>query len=144
VLEYSSTVWDPHTTKEISQIEKIQRNAARFVKNDYSRHSSVTQMMSDLNWKSLESRRRDSRLILLFKIINNLVAIPPDKYLERKNQNYNLRNPNQKQYQVKSANVDSFKFSFFPRSIKEWNNLSEKEVSCPSVNTFRAAMQQKI
>ena len=65
VLEYSSTVWDPHTDKEISQIEKIQRNAARFVKRDYSRHSSVTKMMSDLNWRPLQLRRRDSRLIIL-------------------------------------------------------------------------------
>ena len=143
VLEYSSTVWDPHTEKEISQIEKIQRNAARFVKNNYSRHSSVTQMMHDLKWKPLESRRRENRLVLLYKIINNLVAIPPDKHLERKNPNYCLRTANQKQYHVKSANVDNFKFSFFPRTINEWNNLSEKEVNCPSVNTFRTAMQQK-
>ena len=144
VLEYSSTVWDPHNEKEISQIEKIQRNAARFVKNNYNRHSSVTQMMHDLKWKPLESRRRESRPVLLYKIINNLVAIPPDKHLERKNQNYCLRTANQKQYHVKSANVDNFKFSFFSRTIKEWNDLSEKEVSCLSVNTFRAALQQKI
>ena len=98
VLEYSSTVWDPHTEKEISQIEKIQRNAARFVKNNYSRHSSVTQMMHDLKWKPLESRRRENRLVLLYKIINNLVAIPPDKHLERKNPNYCLRTANKKQY----------------------------------------------
>ena len=144
VLEYSSTVWDPHSDKEITQIENIQRKAARFVKGDYSRHSSVTQMMNDLNWRPLQLRRRDSRLVLLYKIINNLVAIPPDKHLSFKNQKYNLRAKNQIQIHIKSANVDNYKFSFFPRSIKEWNNLSDKEVSCPSVNTFRAAIQQKI
>ena len=144
VLEYSSTVWDPHTDKEISQIEKIQRNAARFVKRDYSRHSSVTKMMSDLNWRPLQLRRRDSRLILLYKIINNLVAIPPDKHLVPKNQNYHLRAKNQKQFHTKSANVDNFKFSFFVRTIKEWNDLSEEIVSCQSVNTFKAALQQRI
>ena len=72
VLEYSSTVWDPHYGQDIKQIEMIQRRAARFVKNDYGKYSSVTQMMSELNWKSLQDRRRDSRLVLLYKIINEL------------------------------------------------------------------------
>ncbi len=31
-LEYSSTVWSPHTESSISQIESIQRRAARWVK----------------------------------------------------------------------------------------------------------------
>ena len=145
VLEYSSTVWDPHTNKEIKQIEKIQRNAARFVKRDYSMHSnSVTKMMNDLNWRHLQLRRRDSRLVLLYKIINNLVAIPTDNHLSYKSQNYNLRTSNKKQIHTKSTNVDNFKYSFFPRTIKEWNNLSVNVVSCQSVITFRAALQQKI
>ena len=85
------------TNKEIKQIEKIQRNAARFVKRDYSMHSnSVTKMMNDLNWRHLQLRRRDSRLVLLYKIINNLVAIPTDNHLSYKSQNYNLRTSNKK------------------------------------------------
>ena len=35
--------------KDISQVEKIQRSAARFVKNDYGRYSSVTEMMKELH-----------------------------------------------------------------------------------------------
>ena len=41
----------------IHQIEMVQRKAARFVYNDYSRHSSVTDMLNQLNWLSLEKRR---------------------------------------------------------------------------------------
>ena len=97
VLEYSSTVWDPHYKDDIKQIEMVQRRAARFVKNDYGSRSSVTQMMSDLNWKSLQDRRRDSRLVLLYKIINELVAIPPDKHLVKTTRDLKTAN-NQKQY----------------------------------------------
>ena len=35
LLEYSSTVWDPHVQKEIDKIEGIQRRAARYIKRDY-------------------------------------------------------------------------------------------------------------
>ena len=40
VLEYSATVWSPHTNCDVGRLEKIQRSIARFVMNDYSRFSS--------------------------------------------------------------------------------------------------------
>ena len=142
VLEYSSSVWDPYLDKDIQKIEKIQRNAARFVKNDYRRHSSVTSMMQELNWTPLKERRCESRLIMLFKILNNLVAIPPDKHIKFKSKKYNLRSNHSKEIILKNPDVDSYKYSFFPRTIVDWNGLSEKEVSCQSVNQFKAALQR--
>ena len=72
-LEYASTVWSPHTATNIA--EAVQRRAARWATRDYQRTSSVTQMLKDLNWRTLEQRRIDSRLILMYKITYNLVAI---------------------------------------------------------------------
>jgi len=40
-LEHAATAWDPYTAKDIQQLERVQRRAARFVKKDY-RHTSVT------------------------------------------------------------------------------------------------------
>ena len=58
-LEYGSCVWDPHTQKHISDIEGVQRRAARFVKNCHKREpATVTQLLEDLNWCSLEHRRK--------------------------------------------------------------------------------------
>ena len=50
ILEYASPVWDPHTQCNINDIESVQRRAARFVSNDYSRTNSVTSMIQALNW----------------------------------------------------------------------------------------------
>ena len=47
-LEYASTVWDPHTKDLESQIEMVQRRAARFVLSDYHPRHSATQMVADL------------------------------------------------------------------------------------------------
>ena len=41
-LEYSSAAWNPHTQNDTTQLEKVQRNAARFILSDYERKSSVT------------------------------------------------------------------------------------------------------
>ena len=40
-LEYAATIWDPHLQKDKTLLEKTQRSAARWISNDYSRHSSV-------------------------------------------------------------------------------------------------------
>jgi hypothetical protein len=50
--------------------------ADRFIYSDYKRTSSVTTMMNELGWKPLNERRKEQRLVLLFKIVNDLVAIP--------------------------------------------------------------------
>ena len=62
-LEYCNTIWDPHTQQQKLQIERIQRRAARYVSNRYHHTSSVTDMMSDLNWAPLEVRCIRYRLI---------------------------------------------------------------------------------
>ena len=63
LLEYACSMWDPYTATLIDTVEWVQRRAARFVKNDYGQTSSVSAMMSDLGWSSLESRCHCARLI---------------------------------------------------------------------------------
>ena len=70
------TVWDPRTTVNIRRLESVQRHAARFCLNDFSRYTSVTSMLSTLNLPSLQSRRKTAKLIILYKIINGDLHIP--------------------------------------------------------------------
>jgi hypothetical protein len=53
----------------------------RFVMNNYRQTSSVISMMSQLGWEELGLRRARIKTILLFKIVNNLVDIPPEPFL---------------------------------------------------------------
>ena len=68
-LEYTVSVWDPRLAKDINKLENIQRRSARFVKGDYRTTSSVTQMLQELGWQDLQSRRRDLRFALLYKVV---------------------------------------------------------------------------
>ena len=47
-----------------NKIEMVQRRAARFVCNNYSREASVTAMLDELGWRSLKQRRTDQRYAL--------------------------------------------------------------------------------
>ena len=115
----------------------VQRRAARWTLNRHYYTSSVKGMLEDLQWRTLEQRRTDCRLVLLFQIIHGLVQIPPTSYLQpslnttsRKNHNY--------MYQRCSTRTNYFKYSFFPYTTVVWNNLPYQLVNSPSVLSFKA------
>jgi len=137
-LEYASPVWDPYTNKLREEVEKVQRRAARFVKNNYKRTSSVSEMLTDLGWTSLSARRRSARLILFYKAVHNLTAIPID-HLQRPTRN--TRYSGENTFTVIPAKIDAYKYSFFPRSVVEWNSLSEFARLQPSIDEFRRQLQ---
>ena len=84
-LEYASAVWDPHNKNQISQIEQVQRRAARWTVSNFDRKASVTKIVQDLGWHTLDQRRADARLCLFFKILHGfigLVAVPLPDYIQ--------------------------------------------------------------
>ena len=59
----------------------IQRKAAKFVFSNYSKYSSVSAMLIEFDWRTLEKRRDNSILVMLHKIINQYVDIPHNHIL---------------------------------------------------------------
>ena len=53
----------------------VQRRAACFVCKNCRREASVTTILDELGWRSLKQQRADQRLIMLYKIVNNLVEV---------------------------------------------------------------------
>ena len=75
-MEYGVTVWDPYQKYNSDKIERVQCQAARFVKSKYSGYSSVSDMLDVLGWTPLSQRRQEARLILFYKINNGLAQVP--------------------------------------------------------------------
>ena len=111
ILEYSSTVWDPHTSVNINRLESIQKSAARFCYNNYSRFSSVSAMQNNLNLPTLQSRRNRAKLSMMYKIIHHLVAVPDDCLSP-------IYSPLWRGYYSQlDTRIDSHKFSFFLQQL---------------------------
>ena len=126
-------MWDPYTQKNINQLEMVQRRAARFVFKNYSRHVSVTALIKELGWSELSSARKRDRLCMMFEIVNNLINFNNHlSYCET----VTRRNHPQK-LNILAPRTDTYKFSFFPRTIPEWNSLPAFVASTSSVNAFR-------
>ena len=134
-LEYCSSVWDPHTDLNINKLEGVQRRAARFVNNNFSRETRVTPMLQALNWVPLSERRAKAKTTLLFKAINNLVHIPTD-HLSLV-QSYTRQHSN---FFIPYCRTDLYRHSFYMSSIRLWNALPELSRNSPSLAAFKSSL----
>lgn len=138
IMEYSSPVWDPHQQKDIDCLEKVQRRCARFVNQDFSRESSVTQMLQTLNWGSLAERRAQAKVCLLYKAINNLVAIPVLVYL--RSAPATRTRGHDHRFFIAYHRTTIMRKSFFPDAARLWNSLPSSTVSAPSYEAFKSSL----
>ena len=113
-LKYASAVWDPHTKDKFNQIEMVQRRAARWTCSNYYRKASVTEMVNNLGWRSLEQRRADARLCLFDKIVYGIVAIPLPDHIQRSTK---ASRSNPMTFRQVYAPRDYYKYSFFALAI---------------------------
>ena len=141
-VEYCSSVWDPHTLSDIQKIERIQRQAARYVTGDYRRSSSVSEMIHNLKWTNLATRRSGNRLNMIYKILNDQSAITPNNFFElNKTQTRKKHDLTLRTYQPR-GNID--KFAFVQRSIPEWNILPNAVVQANSTEQFRVLLEKHL
>lgn len=136
-IEYAAAIWDPPTQRNINALEMVQRRGARFVMNDYQQTSSVTNMISKLGWEELKMRRARIKTILLFKIVNHLVDIPPEPFLIPTGaitRGHNIR------FLLPHTRTITMQYSFFPSAIRTWNTLPQELASMTSLEGFRQAL----
>ena len=123
ILEYGCILYDNCTRQESELLESVQYEAARVCIGALWNTSKI-KLLQKLGWCSLSIRRRYYKLYTLFKIRNNLV--PP--YISQGRlllvsdvTNYNLRNEGN--LRPLRAKTNKHMRSFFPSSVKEWNDL---------------------
>ena len=141
-LEYASTVWYPHHNKDMNKVEAVQRRAARWATKDYKYTSGVTAMLKDLNWRPLDQRRTDSRLLMMYKVTYDLLAIPAPKYLVRNTRQ--SRHIHSLAYRQIHTLKDYYRFTFPPRTTIHRNDLSAYIPVLPTLAQFSNAVCQVI
>ena len=88
---------------------------------------SMTGILGQLKWESLKKRRKYSRLILLYKGLKSKARIPTDDLIPK---NRHCRNQHSLAFQISSsASKEAYKSSFFPQTIRDWNDLPDSLVS---------------
>ena len=162
ILDYGAILWDPYYIKDIDKPERIQRQSARFINEDYKTRNKgcITKMLADLELLSLKERRSTNRLIFFYKVIEGLVPpSPPEDVLKPIRQKRHIRAKKYSDYQssnfierqvinddkcfiVEKAKTEQYKHSFFIRTTVEWNHLDSDTVHAETVEGFKSARHQ--
>ena len=137
-LEYAAPIWHPYHETQIGQVEKVQRTAAMWTCRRWRNTSSVGDMLDDLEWPSLETRREQSSLTFFYKIHSGTVDLDKDKYLTPAPNLRRTRASHESQYTRYFAYSDALKNSFSPRTIPMWNSLPSSVVSSKTIEEFKA------
>ena len=143
ILEYGDIVWCNINTNEISEINKIQHEAAR-IATGATKLVSIDLLTKEVGWESLESRRRTHKLVLFYKMKNGLTPtylsslVPP---VVGQRSQYPLRNS--PDVETLPARTQLYYNSFLPSVIRDWNTLSTTVRSAQSVYSFKTQLKNR-
>ena len=145
ILEYACPVWSPHLVKDILAIEKVQRRASRIALGQKPREMPYEERCKLLNWNSLQHRREYLSLVECYKTVFGLNGLDFNDYFECcRSKSTRANHPFKTQ--TKSARINAFKYSFFVRIIKEWNNLPNHlfghDINDINANRFKSSLKK--
>ena len=140
IVEYGSTVWDPHNgnQSQATRLESVQNKAVRFVCSDWRRTASVSGMRVAMHWETLQERRAKARLYMLYKISHSLVAIPlslfpyTSTFVDTRGAPTKFVNPH--------SNTSAYRSTFMVAAPFLWNHLPPGTSTAPDLEAFRRAL----
>ena len=143
ILEYAAVCWSPTSEKLNNIIEMVQHKAAKFVTNIYPRKGhyedfSISRLLNYLNWDSLEERRRQIRMTMVYKILNGHVIIYSESLPSYATNNRSSRRCTEPQVgdsnrlQEPLSRKNNTGKTFFYSSPKLWNEIvPETQANAP-------------
>ena len=149
IKDWCSRSWNMEAlfeTLTTGRTGKGPNRAARLVTGNYVFETgSITGILIKLKWESLRKRRKGSLLKLLYKVLKGKARIPTDDIMSM---NMLCRNQHSLAFQIPSASKEAYKSSFFPQTIRDWNDLpdsliSSAEMSDDCVSTFASFVRTR-
>ena len=140
-MEYCTSIWDPTLKKDVDCLERVQRKAARWACGKYG-IVSVTALLKQLEWADLSDRRRNQRLILLYKSLHDLIAVPPGDvcFIRANRPPKDGLNRDKLQRPHASDQHSPLWHSLAFRTIPEWNNLPASIAEADSLDIFKGRL----
>ncbi|MCG7879870.1 MAG: hypothetical protein N0C90_26630, partial [Candidatus Thiodiazotropha endolucinida] len=143
IVEYSCIVWGGCSAHDCSSLQKLQNEAARIV-TGLTRSVSLDNLYRECGWVPLAERRRQQKLIFMYRSVNGLVPtyitdlIPPPV---REINSYALRNQND--ITIPFCRTEISRKSCISSSISAWNSLSIGLRNSSSLASFKYQLKRQ-
>ena len=100
-------------------------------------------MIKDLEWEPLASRHKQARLCTMYKISNDIIHVSKSKFLTPATETRTHGSHGFK-YFIEHTSNNVFKYSYFPRTVREWNSLPSDIVSAKSLDIFKSMLSASL
>lgn len=139
ILDYGNIIWDPFTAANLSKLNRVQNKAVRFIFNCYGR-ASVSELTAKAGLLKIADRNKLCRLRFLFKIVKNQLKSNTHHYITYFSSVHSSRHRHSLNLTPFQPKNNVFKYSFFPRTVIEWNNLDGHVVEQSDINKFESLL----
>jgi len=137
LMEYASTVWDPHQANHTNLLERVQRRSARRILHNFSRTCSASAMVRQLGLQTLESRRTTAKASMIYKMVNDIVDIDTSHILIKPKR---ATRGHANKFMVPHTRTNVLLYSFFPSAIRIWNSVPNSVISATTIDSFQAGL----
>ena len=110
----------------------VQRKAVRWINNKWQHDESPTVMINKLNLQTLQQRRTASRLNMLYELYHGLKFMPLNIIKRQR--------CSDTRFQRIYGCIQTYSNSFYPNTIREWNQLAPHIVNSGDLNMFKNAL----
>ena len=144
-LDYSGAIWDSTVDKEILKVERVQNRGARWVRGARG-IISITALLKDIGWVSVATRRRNQRLCLFYKLLNqaidvNVSELGLEQLKDSGARTVRGRHPNQLTRRSASNRHSPLWSGTVLRTIQDWNRLPVAALTAGSITTFQSQLK---
>ncbi len=155
IFEHCSIIWCPQTAKHLSKFDAIQKRAIKWINGEqfHSYNDSVFyEKQKELKILPIKSKFSYNSLMLFYKVVNNLVPISLPDYID-------VAEAGTARYTRSTApiieghdtstycssvvpNCDSFRNSYFYRTMLLWNTLPACVRQSESISMFKNKLNE--
>jgi hypothetical protein len=143
-FDYCSPLWDNCGIGLNDRLQKYQNRAARVITGaTYDIRSS--ELLDNLNWKSLKERRNYLKSIFIYKILNGHTASSLKEaflFNNERHNTYNLRNRDTDLAPMSKKEFGKRCFSY--NGASHWNNLPHEAKIAESLSSFKSILKQRM
>ena len=142
LFDFADIIYDqPYNFSIINRIERIQYNASLAITGAI-RGTSREKLYNELGLEPLSSRRWFRKLCAFYKITHDKTPNYLYSIVPHHNQIFNFRNRNR--IPNIFCRTESFRNSFFPSVISEWNKLEKNIATAETFSFFRSCLLKQI
>jgi len=134
VWEYASNVWAPFLIKHINALEKDQKHFTKRIPS--LANLSYPERLAALELEPLELRRLKSDLVLYYKCLHDLVALPGSEYFTVSNFTSRTRTGGNRLL-LPLCSTKLYENDFYNRCVSCWNFLPYTVVNASSISCFK-------